>query len=153
MTEITFEPVDITDIPESNRGRNGAGTNEVVDSFLQSPHTTVKVQTGLDGLEGEELKAAQKRTASIRSSASTYIERLELPVKLFTRDGAIYLHKDESMPEVHRENKARREANRLKREAEKAAQTSEVSPLDPDATTDGNTEYVDAAEQVAYADA
>lgn len=124
---MDFEPVNIEDLPESTRGRNGSNSNELVDSFLASPHTTVKVNTGLDGAEGEKLDTAKKRTASIRSSAGTYIERLELPVRLFTRGGAIYLHKDDSMPAQHAENKRQREIAR-KQKAEAKAQEEANQP-------------------------
>lgn len=78
---VKFEEVDPNEIPNFREGHRGRVSYPILKSFLETGMSVAKLdRTGM-----------QQSLQSLNSSLGAYIRNHELPVKLFTRGGEIYL--------------------------------------------------------------
>lgn len=116
---ITLVPVEREDIPAVST-RTTSESAQLFDSFLASDIEVAQV--GVEAEEGADPKAHAAKVASVRSTLGNYIERHDLAVNLFTRNGALYMEK------ISDEAKEARKARLAeKRAAAKAAKDAEVA--------------------------
>lgn len=123
---ITFSPVNREDIPASST-RSTSESAQLFDAFLNSDAELVQVNIEFDDDADAEAKAS--KVASVRSTLGNYIDRHNKPVKLFTRNGNLYMER------ISDEEAAERKAKLEARRAEKASAESNGEATASDATS------------------
>lgn len=82
---MNLRPVSRDEIPQSNT-REGKVSTGVFREFLASGEDVVQV----------ELEEGGKSIGSVRSTLSNYVKRHNLPVRVFTAGGNLYIEKAEA---------------------------------------------------------
>lgn len=91
---MQFTPVSRDSIPKT-RTREGKVSTALITGFLDSGEELVQVDTS----------DSDKKMESVRSTIANYVKRHELPVKVFTAGGNLYLeHSTEAQAKYQREN-------------------------------------------------
>lgn len=91
---MQFTPVNREDIP-TTRKREGKVSTALITAFLDAGVELVQVDTS----------DSDKKMESVRSTIANYVKRHELPVKVFTAGGGLYLERsDEAQAKYQREN-------------------------------------------------
>lgn len=124
---ITLTPVSRDEIPAVST-RTTSESAQLFESFLSSEGEVAQVNIEHDDPSDNEKVAA--KVASVRSTLGNYIDRHDLAVNLFTRNGALYMEK--ITDEAKAERKARLEARRAEKAA-KAESGDEVTDPGADA--------------------
>lgn len=83
--KATLTPVD--ELPTITRDAQATVSGPAIDEFIASGHKIVKL-TREAGPDGETVKAQ-----STKASLKRYVETRELPVKVFVREGEVYLQR------------------------------------------------------------
>ena len=78
---VKFVDVDPNDVPNFREGRRGRVSYPILKSFMETnKHLAMLDRTGI-----------QQSLQSLSSCLTAYIRNHELPIKMFTRSGQIYL--------------------------------------------------------------
>ena len=85
--KATLTPVD--ELPTITREAMATVSAPVIDEFMESGHKIVKV-TREQNEKGEIVKAQ-----STKASLKRYVETRELPIKVFVREGDVYLQRQD----------------------------------------------------------
>lgn len=127
---ITLTPVSRDEIPATST-RTTSESAQLFESFLAAEDTEVAM-VGIEFEDDADAEAKAAKVASVRSTLGNYIDRHDLAVNLFTRNGALYMEK------ISDEAKAERKQRLETRRAEKAAKAAEAGDGDvaADATAD-----------------
>ena len=86
---MNLRPVSREDIPQSNT-REGKVSTGIFREFLASGEEVVQVELEEDG----------KSIGSVRSTLSNYVKRHNLPVRVFTAGGNLYIERAEADAEL-----------------------------------------------------
>lgn len=121
---ITLTPVERDEIPAVST-RTTSESAMLFDSFLNSD-TEVAV-VGIEHEDPSDNEKVAAKVASVRSTLGNYIERHDLSVNLFTRNGALYMEK------ISDEAKAERKARLAEKRAAKAAKGEAAPAAESDA--------------------
>lgn len=87
---MEFTPVTEADIPKRSRGAGGASAT-LVDNFIASGVSDAVVNLDAD-----------KKVESVRATLGNYVKRHELPVKVYTVSGQLYLKRGDQYAAEHR---------------------------------------------------
>lgn len=96
-----FTPVDPDEVPNAFQGRRGRWAYPFLKAFLESGHPVVKVERTHPMIGG-------RSTMNITTGLKNYIDKHELPIKVFQRDGEPYLSRldmfdDGTLPNIDAE--------------------------------------------------
>ena len=78
---VDMTPVDPSEVPRTRAGRRGRVAYPIIKSFMESDHMMVKLDTA----------GAQQSMVSLRSCLTSYVRNHDLPVRVFSADGEMYL--------------------------------------------------------------
>lgn len=82
---MNLKPVSRDEIPQSNT-REGKVSTGLFREFMESGQEVVQV----------ELEEGGKSLGSVRSTLSNYVKRHNLPVRVFTAGGNLYIERSEA---------------------------------------------------------
>lgn len=78
---VSFVPVDPANIPRTRAGRRGRVAYPIIKSFMESNNLCVKLDT----------EGTQQKQTSLRACLNSYIVNHDMPVKVFSSNGDLYL--------------------------------------------------------------
>lgn len=78
---VSFTKVDPSEIPRTRGGRRGRVAYPIIKGFMESNHLCVKLDT--TGMPQKQM--------SLRAGLTSFIQNHDLPIRVFSADGELYL--------------------------------------------------------------